>query len=1154
MIDFITLLRNNENWLINKILGYAETTGFTKYTSTLPEAWRLSISGLTDSLTSQYKTCNGAISAFHPEDKYESTHLTEFGITEAKKHRKRGIPLGMFLGLMKYYRMSYLDLIEQFTANSEKKMYLNFTNNCFDKIEITYCVEWSGLDRESLIEELQQSNRSITNEKNKFLTIFESVQLPLIFLDDSLNISDLNHAAIETFTDLKEAGSTYYNKNSQDHKLQNLKEQIIKVLEKNTGSAFETTLNTNNGELLFKVKVKKMQDVSKKYSGLVLILEDITASRQAEISLREKELQYRNLANAGRALIWTSGPDKKCNYFNNIWLNFTGRTLQEELGDGWAANVHPDDFEFCLSTFISAFEKREQFEMEYRMRHVSGDFRWILDIGTPNYNIYGDFIGYIGHCFDITQRKNYEKALEVSQEKFRSIVESSPNAMHFYQLENDGKLIFTGANPSSYDIMNVSQYDLIGKTIEEAFPGLATGIIEIYRKIASGVLKTHFYEIEYEDDHFSGIYHVDVYSTGPGAVVANFFDISDRKKQEQLLVESEEKYRTIFEEGLAGNFTLDKQGIILDCNASFLRLLRYENKSQILGKSITGFYEDSSEFKYIIGELQKHRVIRDYESIIKSNDGELINIIENLVATFDSEGNISKIQGNKYDITERKKAENAFKNSTAKYQKLFEEDLTGNFITDERGTVLDCNRSFLDIFGFESREEIVGKSILEFYENLSEDVQLRNELQKNRLIRMYETRRKRKDGKIIHVVENIVADFDSDGKISEIKCHLFDITKRKLLESSLKESEAIARTLLNTSDKVIILIDSKDFSILDINEFGAFILDKKISELVGKKIFDFPPYSMESNKANKIELVLSTGAPVDYQDEWDGRFFFNQIYPIINDNGAVGKIAIFSDDITELKKTEESLKQLNSKLSESNRTKDKLFSVIAHDLRSPMASIVSFSELIEKNISKYDKKTLSDYLKIITTTSENTLELLDNLLLWSRMKSGSFEFKPMNLELKTIIQEITDLLQPSASLKNIKLHHIATDDIVFADANMLKTVIRNLLQNAVKFTNPGGSVTIRHTLTNNHAEVTVSDNGVGMNMEKLNRLFQTGENISTRGTLDEKGSGLGLILCKEFIERHGGIIMVQSTEGIGSEFKFTLPIMNPIHDDISRLN
>lgn len=140
-------------------------------------------------------------------------------------------------------------------------------------------------------------------------------------------------------------------------------------------------------------------------------IQDITDKKLAEDVLREKEVQYRNLANAGIALIWTSGVDKLCNYFNEPWLKFTGQTLDHEIGNGWIEGVHPDDLEGCLKTLVKAFDNREKFEMEFRLRHYSGEYRWLSNMGTPNYTGSSEFVGYIGFCFDITERKKVEEEL-----------------------------------------------------------------------------------------------------------------------------------------------------------------------------------------------------------------------------------------------------------------------------------------------------------------------------------------------------------------------------------------------------------------------------------------------------------------------------------------------------------------------------------------------------------------------------------------------------------------------------------------------------------------------------------------------------------------------------------------------------------------------
>jgi len=163
-------------------------------------------------------------------------------------------------------------------------------------------------------------------------------------------------------------------------------------------------------------KMNPTLDMNGKLIRIDGIASNITDRKRKEIELLEKEVQYHNLANSGLALIWTAGTDKLCNYFNESWLKFTGRSLEQELGNGWAEGVHPDDFDSCLKTYITAFDNREKFDMEYRLRHVSGEYRWISDLGTPNYNSNGEFIGYIGHCFDITDHKQAEQELIKAKE------------------------------------------------------------------------------------------------------------------------------------------------------------------------------------------------------------------------------------------------------------------------------------------------------------------------------------------------------------------------------------------------------------------------------------------------------------------------------------------------------------------------------------------------------------------------------------------------------------------------------------------------------------------------------------------------------------------------------------------------------------------
>ena len=153
---------------------------------------------------------------------------------------------------------------------------------------------------------------------------------------------------------------------------------------------------------------------------------DFTEQKQAELRLKESQIQYWNLSNSGVALLWTSGKDKLCNYFNDTWLRFTGRPMEQELGNGWTEGVHPEDLDRCIETYETAFDKHQPFEIEYRLRHNSGEYRWIMDLGTPNFNSSGEFIGYIGHCIDITEHKQLDKHLKVALTKYKTLFNIFP--------------------------------------------------------------------------------------------------------------------------------------------------------------------------------------------------------------------------------------------------------------------------------------------------------------------------------------------------------------------------------------------------------------------------------------------------------------------------------------------------------------------------------------------------------------------------------------------------------------------------------------------------------------------------------------------------------------------------------------------------------
>ena len=270
---FKALLRENESWLMNQILEYAKKHNYTKYTSTLVEPWRISIEGLTESFCLLLDQSD-SIPEFDPDDNYQGDPASEFGLKEAKLHRSRGVNYAMFTSLLKYYRQSYIDCIEK-NKNSIEDLtyYKHFMHRFFDRIEIAYATEWNGLSSEMQIHELSMKNRDLANEKNFYLTIFESFGSPAFLINENKELINYNSAAAEAFSLVENSGYYYYNENKELVQLDILDTAISHLKEKNSDRLEYFHVLTSHYYL---VRTQKLKDISDKFYGYVVLFSDTT--------------------------------------------------------------------------------------------------------------------------------------------------------------------------------------------------------------------------------------------------------------------------------------------------------------------------------------------------------------------------------------------------------------------------------------------------------------------------------------------------------------------------------------------------------------------------------------------------------------------------------------------------------------------------------------------------------------------------------------------------------------------------------------------------------------------------------------------------------------------------------------------------------------
>ncbi|MEI8273532.1 MAG: PAS domain S-box protein [Paludibacter sp.] len=276
--------------------------------------------------------------------------------------------------------------------------------------------------------------------------------------------------------------------------------------------------------------------------GLRSSIQDNTQRKQAERALVEKEAQYHALADNGMALIWTSDTNKLCTYFNKPWLKFTGRKLEQELGNGWAEGVHPADFDRCLETYLTAFDKREAFSMEYRLKHVSGEYRWLIDMGTPNYNSLGEFTGYIGQCFDIQDIKNSENEVLRVNKHFQAIIEKSPDG--FVLLNSNG--MFQYASPSALKMFGYELDELISMHPNElTHPDDLAMVLGHLTKMFEDSTYVPIIEYRFKRKNGDWLWIESTFSNlladqNMEVILINFRNINDRKIAEEKILKNKE--------------------------------------------------------------------------------------------------------------------------------------------------------------------------------------------------------------------------------------------------------------------------------------------------------------------------------------------------------------------------------------------------------------------------------------------------------------------------------------------------------------------------------------------------------------------------------------------------------------------------------------
>lgn len=626
---------------------------------------------------------------------------------------------------------------------------------------------------------------------------------------------------------------------------------------------------------------------------------------------------------------------------------------------------------------------------------------------------------------------------------------------------------------------------------------------------------------------------IEAISSGIGGAIV-------RINTEQALHESQQNFKSFFDTIMEFLFILDENGIILKSNDYAQKRLGFTNE-ELKGLSVLDLHPENrrQEAKEIVFAMLEDKI--DFCPIpLVRKDGTLIPVETKVnLGTWDGR---KAIFGISRDISLRQKAEEELKESEEKYRTITESTADIIFIVDRSGKILFVNERIRNVSGY-LPEEIIGRNFTEFapaseagkyFAKLAEGF-LRREI-KNFITQFYH-----KNGHLV--------DVEISGRATNYQGSLVglgtlrDITERLKAEKKISESEKKYRTLIESMQDGVYR-STPEGRFVEVNPAMVKILGyNSKEELLAIDIKKDLYFDVSDRESAILTEQFEEQAIYPLRKKDGSKIWVEDHGWLVTDNE--GKI-IFHEgvlrDVTERQLAAQELRKYSQELAEINDTKDKFFNIIAHDLKSPFNTILGFAELLVEDYESMDEKSIKKYLHNIQKSSQHACNLIDNLLLWARTQSGTIDFYPESFDLIDVVEQNLFLFEETATTKNITIKS-KTDSSCFivADKNMVDTVLRNLIANAIKFSNQGGNIMVEAIVKQEFVEVSVIDSGVGIPEQYIPDLFRLETKHSTLGTANEKGTGLGLLLCKEFVEKHGGNIWVDSQVGKGSTFTFTIP-------------
>ena len=844
-------------------------------------------------------------------------------------------------------------------------------------------------------------------------------------------------------------------------------------------------------------------------------------------------------------------------FVNSTIQELTGLSLEQFLrltSEQFFLRVHPEDRKAVRDVFSSVndqYPAEKNYDLHYRFLHAKGHYLWLRDrvrIACTNEGK----VTYSG-CLEASERKEQvnENASLASQQDFSSIIENLHEGI--WQIDQNNKTVYV--NPRMAEILGYQKDEMLNKSLFDFMSDQAIQLAHQYvAKRQEGEKEQHEFELLHKNGKRVHVFIgtnpvVDEEGNYAGAIAA-ISDISAFKETQQQLKEREELTRNIADSlpGLIMTYVLFPDG-----------------KDQVIfiSKGVEELYQVTAEEAMRDSTNIWSKIHPDDLELVQSSTVASAKNLEPWLCEFRAvmqDGSIKWLCGRgtphqmedgqviwytlTLDETARKEVERQLEESQERFQLVLKGSNDAywdyNYMTGE----VFYSERWWELFGYQPGEILINdtnwKELVHPDDRKSVELAIDQAIAEGRESYEVESRRRHKDGHYIPMLGRGVIVRNPHGEVIRISGTLFDMSKIKKAEKLLRQSELKFRSMVEGVNAIIYTFDENyNFDYISPSASGS--TGYNTAELANKSPFELVhPDDLEDFR----KLVESAKTNKQKSDDFEYRIFTKDgsvswrsgsVTPMLDENGEVSGFLGVAHNINELKEKEQ-------KLAEAIAMKDKLFSIIGHDLKSPLNSILGLSDVMAENVRKGEIDEVRDLFDWIRKASQKSVDLLSNLLDWARSQTNELLYDPVRLELAPTVASTFDLVEEVAAEKNIQLVKRVSPEIeVWCDENMLKTILRNLLSNALKYTHEGGEVKVSARQKGKWVEFLVEDSGVGISEENLKKLFSPNQPLSTPGTKREKGTGLGLLLCKDFVEKQGGEIWAESEKEKGARFFFRLP-------------